>query len=132
MAEKEPSGCAVGFTAFAAIIMILMGFLWIISGLVAIINNDFFVVTMRWIFRLDVTTWGWIHLIVGIIVLMAGFGLLTGAVWARIVGVIVAVLAALVAFTWLPYYPVWGIIFIVLAVAVIWALTVHGRDITRA
>ena len=132
MAEKEPSGWAIGFTAFASIIMILMGFLWIISGFVAILNEDFFVVTMRWIFRLDVTTWGWIHLIVGIIVLVAGFGLLTGSVWARIVGVIVAALAALVAFTWLPYYPVWGIIFIVLAVAVIWALTVHGRDITRA
>jgi hypothetical protein len=66
------------------------------------------------------------------VILASGFGLFSGAVWARIVGVIIAVISGLVAFTWLPYYPVWGIIFIVISIGVIWALTVHGRDITMA
>jgi uncharacterized membrane protein (DUF106 family) len=75
--------------------------------------------------------WRWIHLILGIVVLLAGFSLFSGAVWARTVGVIMAVISALVGFAWLPYYPIWGIIFIAIAVAVIWALTAHGRDMEQ-
>jgi hypothetical protein len=76
-------------------------------------------------------TWGWIHLIVGVGVLAAGFGLFAGQVWARTVGVITAVIAALVAFAWLPWYPVWATLMIAASVAVVWALTAHGRDITE-
>jgi hypothetical protein len=112
--------------------MIMMGFWWAISGFVAILEDEFFVVTQNWIFRFDVSVWGWIHLILGIVILASGIGLFSGAVWARIVGVIIAVVAGLLAFAWLPYYPVWAILFIVASVAVIWALTVHGRDITEA
>ena len=65
----------------------------------------------------------------GIIVVLAGIGLFSGAVWARTVGVIVAALSAIVNFAWLPWYPIWGIIIIAVDVAVIWALTAHGRDI---
>jgi hypothetical protein len=132
MSEQKPSGWAIGWTAFAGIMMIMMGILWVISGLVAIFNDEFYVVTQNWIFQFDVSTWGWIHLILGAVILASGFGLFSGAVWARIVGVIIAVIAGLVAFTWLPYYPVWGIIFIAISIGVIWALTVHGRDITKA
>jgi hypothetical protein len=132
MSEREPSGWAIGWTAFAGIMMIMMGILWVISGLVAIFNDEFYVVTQNWIFQFDVSTWGWIHLLLGIVILAAGFGLFSGAVWARIVGVIIAVISGLVAFTWLPYYPVWGIILIAISIGVIWALTVHGRDITMA
>jgi hypothetical protein len=132
MSEREPSGWAIGWTAFAGIMMIMMGILWVISGLVAIFNDEFYVVTQNWIFQFDVSTWGWIHLILGAVILASGFGLFSGAVWARIVGVIIAVISGLVAFTWLPYYPVWGIILIAISIGVIWALTVHGRDITMA
>ena len=100
-----------------------------ISGLIAIINDEFYVITQNCILELDTSTWGWIHLIVGVIVLVAGFGLFTAKTWARTVGVIIAVLSAIVAFMWLPYYPVWGVIFIVVSIAIIWALTVHGHDI---
>jgi hypothetical protein len=132
MSEQKPSGWAIGWTAFAGIMMIMMGIWWAISGLVAIFNDEFYVVTQNWIFQFDVTTWGWIHLILGIVILASGFGLFSGAVWARIVGVIIAVVSGLIAFAWLPYYPIWAIIFIVISVGVIWALTVHGRDITKA
>ena len=125
----QTSGAAMGLTAFAGIMMFMLGGWWVIAGLVAIFNDDFYVVTQEWIFKLSTTTWGWIHLVLGIVVLLAGLGLFSGAVWARTVGVILAALSGLVAFAWLPYYPVWAILFVTVSVATIWALTVHGRDI---
>lgn len=127
---KEPSGWAIGWTAFAGITMLMAGGWWMISGLVALFNSEFFVVTQNYIFKFDVTTWGWVHLIIGLLVLLAGFGLFSGQVWARTVGVIIAVFMGLASFAWLPYYPVWAIVYIVASVAIIWALTAHGRDIT--
>lgn len=105
------------------------GVWWFIAGLVAIFEDTFFVITEDYIFKFDVSTWGWIHLLLAVVVIVAAYGLFVAATWARVVGVIMAVLAALVAFAWMPYYPVWGILFIVASVAVIWALTVHGEDI---
>jgi hypothetical protein len=130
--DNQPSGWAVGWTMFASIMMIIMGFWWIVTGIVAIAKDEFFVITQEWIFEFDVTAWGWIHLILGIVILAAGFGLYTAQVWARTVGVIIAAISALVAFAWMPYYPIWGIIFVAVSVAVIWALTAHGRDIEYA
>jgi len=129
MSTNKPSGWAVGWTAFAGITMILQGVWWLISGLIAIIDDEFYVITQNWILEFDTSIWGWIHLIVGIIVLAAGIGLFTAQFWARTVGVIIAVLSAIVAFIWLPYFPVWGVIFIVVSIAIMWALTVHGHDI---
>jgi len=128
----EPSGWAIGWTAFAGIMLALAGVWWIIAGLVALVNDEFYVVGQEWVFQFDVTTWGWIHILMGIVILFAGFGLFSGQVWARTVGVIVAGIAGIVAFSWLPWYPIWGIIFITISIAVIWALTAHGRDITEA
>jgi hypothetical protein len=126
----EVSGAAVSLTAFAGITMFLLGGWWIIAGFVAIVNDDFFVVTQEWIFEFSTTSWGWTHLILGVVVLLASGGLFIGAVWARAMGVILAVISGLVAFAWLPYYPVWAILIITVSVFTVWALTVHGRDIT--
>ena len=126
----QTSGGAVGLTALAGILMFLLGGWWIIAGLVAVVNDDFYVVTQEWVFQFSTTTWGWTHLILGIVVLFAGIGVFGGAVWARTVGVILAVISGLVAFAWLPYYPVWAILFVTVSVFTIWALTAHGRDIT--
>ena len=130
--NDEVSGAAIGWTGFAAIMMILGGIWWIIAGIVAVVNDSFYVVGREYIFQFDTTTWGWIHLLLGIVVLLAGFYLFSGAVWARIVGVIIAVLWALAAFAWLPWYPVWAMLLIAIAVSVIWALTAHGRDIAES
>ena len=129
--SREPSSGAVGWTMFAAIMMIFIGSMHVISGLAGIINDESFAVTKDYIVKIDTTTWGWIHLIGGIIVLLAGFGLFSGKVWARTVGVIVALGSAIVSFAWIPIYPVWGITIIAIDIAVIWALTAHGRDITQ-
>ena len=128
---ERPSGWAVGWTTFAGVMMILGGGWWIMAGLVAIFDDDFYAVTPNYIFKFDATQWGWIHLLVGIVVLCAGFALFSGKVWARTVGVIIAVLSALFAFAWLPWYPIWAIIFLVVSFSVIWALTAHGDDITE-
>ena len=79
----------------------------------------------------QVRDWGWIHLTVGLLVLVAGFFVFNGAVWARVVGIAAAALSAVLNFMWLPYYPVWGLIIIALDMTVIWALSVHGREFTR-
>jgi len=115
---------------FAAFMMILIGSFHAIAGLAGILEDEFYAITPNYVFELDATSWGWIHLIGGVIVLLAGFGLFSGAVWARTVGVIVATISAIVSFVWIPWYPVWSIVVIGVDVAVIWALTAHGRDIT--
>ena len=130
-AEREPSGWAVGWTVFAAVMLLVQGCWWIFAGIVALLNNEFYVVTQEYIFQLDVTTWGWIHLIVGAGLLAAGIALFGGATWARVVGVIVASIAMLLGFAWMPWYPVWALLFVAISTAVIWALTAHGTDIKR-
>jgi len=124
------SGLAVGFIVFAGVAMVMIGALHALQGLVALFNDDFFVVGQKWIFEFDLTTWGWIHLLVGLLVMVAGFFVFNGAVWARAVGIAVAALSAVLNFIWLPYYPIWGLIIIALDVLVVWALSVHGREFT--
>jgi hypothetical protein len=126
----EPSGWAIGWTMFAGTMMLIQGFWWIISGFIALINDEFYVVGQEYIFQFDATTWGWVHLLLGILILGAGAGVFSGAVWARTVGVLIAGVAMLVAFAWLPWYPIFALLFIVVSTLVIWALTAHGRDIT--
>jgi hypothetical protein len=123
------SGVAVGFTYFAAIMMMLSGGFEILQGLSAIIKKNLYVVNKDYIYKINVNGWGWIHLILGVIVLLAGIALLGGALWARIVGIAMAALIAIANFLWLPYYPVWAIVLIALNVVVIWALAAHGRDV---
>ena len=80
-------------------------------------------------FEFDVTAWGLIHMILGVVLIASGIGIFSGNVAARTVGVIVAAVAMIANFAWLPYYPVWSIILIAISIAIIWALTAHGRDI---
>ena len=124
------SSWAVGFAGFAGIMLIIIGVMDAIQGLVALVNDEFYVVGQEWVFEFDVTAWGWIHLILGVVLVASGIGIFSGNVAARTVGVIVAALAAIVNFAWLPYYPIWSIVVIAICVAVIWALTARGRDIT--
>ena len=126
--RTEPSGWAVGWTVFAATMMIVQGSWWAMAGIVAIFSDEFYVTTSEYVFQFDTTTWGWIHLAIGALILVSGASLLSGAVWARTVGVIMAVIAMLAAFAWLPWYPLWAILFIAVSISVVWALTVHGRD----
>ena len=129
MSEQRSSG-AVSWTMFAGVMMILIGTFHAIAGLAGVLEDEFYAVTPNYVLEFDATTWGWVHLIGGVIVLFAGFSVFKGAVWARTVGVIIAAVSALVSFAWIPFYPVWSIVVIAIDVAVIWALTAHGPDIT--
>jgi len=127
---RSRSGAAVGFTYFAAIVMFMVGTFHAIAGFAGILENEFYVATRNYVFEFDATAWGWIHLIAGLVVIFAAAGLFSGAVWARTVGVTMAVISAIANFGFIPYYPVWSIVIIALDIAVIWALTAHGRDVT--
>jgi hypothetical protein len=125
----ETSGWAVGFVLFAAIMMIMVGVFDALQGLIAIFQNEFYAATRNYLFKFDATTWGWIHLIVGVLIAFAGWGLLSGRTWARVVGITLAVISAITNFLWIPYYPFWAILIITLDVFVIWALAAHGGEL---
>jgi hypothetical protein len=106
--------------------MTLIGVFQVIAGLVAIIDDDFYVVTQNYTFDVDTTAWGWIHLILGIIVLVSAYYLTAGQAWAGAVAVVLATLSAIANFFFIPYYPFWSLLLIALAVWVIWSLTKPG------
>ncbi|HSO56100.1 MAG TPA: hypothetical protein VL330_25905, partial [Actinomycetes bacterium] len=81
------------------------------------------------LFQFDATTWGWIHLVLGVIMAAAGWGLLSGKTWARAVAITLAVLSAIANFLFIPYYPFWSLLIITLDVFVIWAVAAHGGDL---
>lgn len=130
MGEREPSVWAVGWIWFAGFVMLMLGCWQFIAGLSAVFEDEVFVPLPDYVLKFDLTTWGWIHMGLGVLILLAGLGVFTGAVWARTIGVILAILSGIAAFGWIPWYPVWGILIAVAAVGVVWALTVHGRDVT--
>ena len=124
---ERPSGWTIGFVVFAAVMMVLVGTFQVIAGIAAIFEDEFFVVGPNYVYDVDVTAWGWIHLILGLALVLAGFGALKGAMWARVVGITLASLSAISNFFFIPYYPVWSIVIIAADVLVIWALSVYGR-----
>jgi hypothetical protein len=128
-APPEPTGW-VGWILFAGVMMILGGIFQAIAGLTALLNDDYFVVGENGLLvTSSFTTWGWVHLIGGVVVLVAGFAVMAGRMWARIVGVALAGVSAILNLAFLSAYPVWSLIVIAIDVAVIWALTVHGREV---
>jgi hypothetical protein len=127
--DRRPvSGWAVGFSAFAGAIMLMIGIFHAFAGLAAILEDQFFAVGRNYAYEIDVTGWGWIHLIIGIIVALAGIGVFSGATWARAVGITLALLSAIANFFFIPVYPVWAVLIIALDVVVIWALASYGRE----
>jgi hypothetical protein len=121
-----PSAWAIGGLTFAAAMLMLIGSFQVLAGLAAIFNDDFFVVGQNYTFDLDTTAWGWIHLLLGILLLVAGWGLFTGATWAAVTALVLAMLSAVQNFFFIPYYPWWSLLIIALDVWVIWALTRPG------
>jgi hypothetical protein len=126
--REDISGWAVGFTVFAAVMMIMVGVWQALAGLVAIFENEVYVPTRNYLFEFDLTAWGWIHLLLGAIVAFAGWGLLSGQTWARVVGITLAALSATASFLSIPYYPFWSMLIIAVDILVIWALATHGRQ----
>jgi hypothetical protein len=120
----------VGWIAFAGVIMMMLGTFHAIQGLVALFNDEYYLVASSGlVLEVDYTAWGWVHLIAGAVLIAAGLGVFGGQVWARAVGVATAMLSAIVNVAFLAAYPVWSLMMIALAVVLILALTVHGSEV---
>jgi len=127
--QRAPSASAIGAAMFAGSIMIMIGVFGALAGLAGIFRDDFYVAAPHNLYKFDTTAWGWVHLIVGIVVVFAGYGIFSGATWARVVGIVIAMISAITNFMFIPYYPFWSIIIIALDVWVIWALAFRGEDL---
>lgn len=126
--QRQTSGWATAGTYLAGWLMVMIGIFQALAGLAAIINNRLFVIGQEYAYAFDLTAWGWIHLVIGIVILIAGCYVLVGKLWARVVGIILALISAIANFLFIPYYPLWSILIIALDVFVIWALASQGRE----
>ncbi|WP_404953654.1 hypothetical protein [Streptomyces sp. 147326] len=111
-----------GTTLLAGVLMIFGGAMAFLEGIAAVASDDLFVVTRHYVFEFSLTGWGWIHLILGIALVVAGCAVLAGALWGRYFGIMVAGLGAIANFLWIPYYPWWALVLVVVNLFVVWAL----------
>jgi uncharacterized membrane protein len=121
-----------GWITFAGVIMIISGSVNALYGLIALLNDEWVVWGNRGALYLDITEWGWVHLIVGAVLVLSGFGVFSGNMLARIVGVIVASVSLIANFFFAPAYPLWALVVITLDVLIIWALTAHGSEMRNS
>ena len=122
---QSVSPWAHGIAVFAGVIMIVAGAFQAVEGLAGIVHDQWLVALPNYIYAFDLTLWGWLHLLVGLALLAIGIFLLRGATWARVAGIIVAVISAILNFVWLPYTPWWALLLIGIDVLVIWALATY-------
>ena len=128
---RDPDPTAwTGWVVFASFMMIMLGVFQAVEGLVAIFDDGFYRVTESGlVVNVDYTVWGWTHLLLGILLVAAGYAVFSGKVWGRTLGVIAAMLSAVVNFAFIPAYPVWSLIIITVDVLVIYALIAHGGEL---
>ena len=127
--RPEVTGWA-GWVTFAGIMLIMLGIFQAIEGFVAIFDDGYYLVRPNGlVVNVDYTAWGWIHLIIGLVAIAVGIGLMTGNMVVRIVGIIIAVISAIVNLMFIAAYPVWSTIVIAVDVIVIYAIVVHGREL---
>jgi hypothetical protein len=128
-----PTDAWLGWVGFAGIMMVMVGIFQVIEGLAALFRHHYYLVTSNGLLvTANYTTWGWVHTILGVVVIAAGFGVLSGRILARLVGIILALASATVNLAFLSAYPVWSTILITLDVIVIYALAVHGGEARKA
>jgi hypothetical protein len=125
--ETTGGAWAFGVVTFAGVMLVTVATFQILEGIAAIAKDEVFVAGIDYVYKFDVTTWGWIHVVLGAIGLATGIGLLAGQTWARITGIALAVVGALASFAFLPYYPLWSILVIAFYILVMWALTAQLR-----
>ena len=119
------SSWASGLSMFAGVMMLIVGIFQILNGIAAILRDKVYVTTPNYLYSFDLTGWGWIHLLVGVLVVAIGFAILMGQTWARWIGIGLVGLSMIANFLFIPYYPLWSLLIIALDIAVIWALASH-------
>lgn len=122
----------VGWVYFAGALMLVSGVFQGIMGLTALLNDKVFLVSPDKLAVLDYTQWGWVHLALGVILLTAGMSVINGGTWGRVVGVLLASLSLVANFVFLPAYPLWSVVVLVVDVLVMYALLIHGDEAREA
>lgn len=131
-APAEPTGW-VGWVVFASVMMLMVGTFQVINGLTALFRSGYYVVPQNdLVINVDFAGWGWAHIALGALAIAAGIGLLAGQMWARVVGIAMALVSAVVNLAFIPAYPLWSITVIALDVVVIYAIAMHGKEIKAA
>ncbi|MFF4712430.1 hypothetical protein ACFY2V_13645 [Streptomyces eurythermus] len=125
------SALATGGATFAGVLLLVNGILAILQGISAIAKDDVYARIGDYVYKINLTGWGWILLILGVIAAITGWGILTGAAWARAVGIALASLSLIAQFLFLPYQPLWSFIVMAIDVFVIWALASHHPEPAR-
>jgi len=117
-----------GWTTFGGVMLLLAGAFGAINGVIALLNSEVYVATENNIVLFDFTQWGWIHTIGGAVVALTGLiVILSGATWARVIGVVVAVMHAIAQVSFIEAYPFWTMATIALDIAVIYGLLVAPK-----
>ncbi|MCX4984430.1 hypothetical protein OG514_25025 [Streptomyces sp. NBC_00572] len=123
---------ASGGTLFAGVLMVVVGILDILQGIVAIAKDDIYTRVGDYVFEFSLTSWGWTHLILGILVALAGAGILKGSEWGRMGGITLASLNAVAQFLFLPYYPWWALFSMAVSIVVVWALATDDTSFRKS
>jgi hypothetical protein len=127
--RREPTAW-VGFVLFGGIMLVMMGSIEAIQGFVALFKDDYYMVTRNGLLlTMDYSAWGWTHLLIGLVAVATGIGVMLGQMWARVIGIIIAVISAFANLVFIAAYPLWCTIVIATDVLVIYALAVHGREV---
>jgi hypothetical protein len=121
-------GLAAGTTIAAGLLLATVGVLQFLEGIAAVAKDDIIITGVNYTYNWNVTAWGWIHIVLGILVALTGFALMTGAGWARVIAIFIAAVSIIANFLWMPHYPLWSIAIIVLDVVVIWAVSTWNTD----
>ncbi|WP_354637879.1 DUF7144 family membrane protein [Kitasatospora camelliae] len=119
---------ASGVVAVTAVMMLIAGVLNLLRGIMAIANDEVYATTPNYVFKFDLTAWGWIHVVLAVLAVLVGVGLFRLALWARIAALIVASLLIIANFLSIPYYPLWSLTVIAVCLVAIWGLAVVHRD----
>jgi hypothetical protein len=123
--EQSPSGVSAGAAIFAGSMMVMVGLFQMLAGIAAILSDTLLKSSDGYFLKLDPSAWGWAHLLIGLILGLAGFGVFMGATWARVIGIILAILSAAANFLFIPVYPVWAVVVIAVDVTIIYGLATY-------
>lgn len=126
--QSRKSAWAAGGVTFAGVLMGMNGILHILQGIAAIAKDDVYARVGDYTYRINLTGWGWILVMLGAVTAVTGWGILTREAWARLTGILIAALSIIAQFMFLPYAPLWGLIVIAVDLFVIWALSVYKPD----
>jgi hypothetical protein len=125
-------GWTLGFVVLAALMMMLLGVFHALVGFIGVLDDDFYVVREGYELKIDVAAWGWIHMIGGVVIVLAGwYLLLTGHLWARLTAILVVTVSMIWNFLSIPYYPAWSILLVALDIGILWAIIAHGGEYER-